>query len=161
MGGLDRGFLIELVVFLGAVAVGVFSVNYWPVVAEWIRPWLANDPRLDAISFALVFLNLFLFVRFLVRLLTKPLSQKQHTNWLTFSGGLIVGALRGAWWSLFLMVVLASTGWDWMHESVAKYSIVGQRLLPESRQLLLDVSSRFPGAEHRRSELIPAFRHHS
>ncbi len=79
----------------------------------------------------------------------------ERVHWLLQGMGLLLGGLRGLWWSGFLLIVLASSGFNGLRQSVEERSLIGPQLLPVARRSLEQVVERFPGALPRGSDLVP------
>ena len=68
---------------------------------------------------------------------------------------MLLGGLRGVWWSGIFIIVLASSGVTWLQQGVEERSLIGPLLLPASREMLEQVAGRFPGAQPHGTELVP------
>ena len=108
------------------------------------------------------FWGLFLLLLFGVHLLIKRVAQVikwERLHWLIQGMGLMLGGLRGLWWSGFLLIVLASSGVIWVQQAVEERSLIGPSLLPVSRTILEQVGDRFPGgAQPHGGDLVPPIR---
>ena len=151
---MERGGLIEFFLLSGAVAVSALTLNFGPLAAEWVRPFVLGDPRADAIIFAVVFLNLVLVTRILLRRLS-PLLGVGQGHWLVHAGGLVLGGSRGVWWCGIILVALTSTGVSYLQTSVTERSLIGSRMAGPARKHVTQVVSYFPGSQYRRTDLIP------
>jgi uncharacterized membrane protein required for colicin V production len=155
--GFGRGILAEFFNLLGAVTTTSLTVNYWSLLAKWIPPlpWLGPD-----FTTLLIFVVLFVTVRFLVHLIVRlccDVVKWERLHWFVQGLGLFFGGVRGAWWAGFLLVVLTGTQIPYMKAAVEDLSIVGPRLVALSRNSIETVANLFPGAGERRSlALVPA-----
>lgn len=152
------GFLTEILNLTGAVIITVFTVNFADRVAGWLQPQWWPHP---AIAPLLGFWGLFLLLLLGVRLLIKRMVQVirwERLHWLIQGLGLLLGGLRGLWWSGFLLIVLASSGMLWVRQAVEERSLIGPSLLPASRTILEQVADRFPGAQPHGDDLVPPVR---
>ena len=152
---------MELLRLIGAVAVTLVVVNYAGVVGGWLRPWW----RIDAVLAAfLVFWGSFVIAMFVMNRLLGSAAQLitwEHSHWLTRGIGLLLGALRGLWWSGLILLALSSSGFFYLQESVEERSLVGPRLLAIAHDTLERLSDSFPGAHHRGPSLLPPVRQYS
>ncbi len=155
-GGLDRGLFCEFLLFIGAVSVCALTINFAGPVADWVRPWVFNEPKADLIVYVLVFLNLLLASRVIIQKIIK-LIPLESSNWIMHGGGLVLGAARAFWWLAVLFVLLTSLGISYLQASVTEHSVVGARLSTPARELIAEVTGRFPGVQYRRDYLIPPF----
>ena len=156
--GSARGFITALLNLTGAVVITVFTVNYAATVSGWLRPsWWPWPPAAELLGFW----GLFLILTLVAHLVAKRVAQAikwERLHWLIQGMGLLLGGLRGAWWSGFLLIVLASSGVTWLLRGVQEHSLIGPSLLPVSRAVLEQVADRFPGASSRGSDLVPPFK---
>ena len=154
--GFGRGLLTELLSLVGAVAVTALTVNYAGMLISAVAPWMSwADPVIVA---AVVFWALFfslLFVGHQIIKLVTGLIKWERLHWFIQGIGIAVGALRGLWWSGFVVLVLASSGLPYLAGSVEERSIFGPRLVRLARESLTSVTDQFPGAEYRGNVLIP------
>ena len=158
--GYGRGLLTELFNLAGALAITSVTLNYAKVVAamlpfSWIPEQAMN---------LLVFWGLFLLLWLAVRLIRKRLAaviKWERLHWVIQSAGLVCGGIRGLWWAGFILVVLSSSGFTYLQQSVEERSIVGPKLLRAARDALGQVADRFPGAVSRGSTLVPPLNPHS
>ena len=153
--GYWRGLLAELLNLAGAVTITSVTLNYGRVVAQWVpRPsWVA-----DTVANVVFFWTLFLLLWVVVRLIQKRLSaviKWERLHWIIQSAGLVCGGLRGLWWAGFIVVVLSSSGFTYLRQSVEERSLLGPKLLRLSRDALGQAADRFPGAVSRGAELVP------
>ncbi len=156
--GFSRGTIIGLLLLLASVSVTVLTVNYAPVVEQWIQPWLHIDP---AYSTSLIFWGIFLILFLVIRMLVRRLIEAIHgepVNLVTQSLGALVGGLRGVWWSGLFLIVLSSSGFDYLRQSVEERSLIGPRVVNTARSVLTDVAHRFPGGTASSQTTVPAFR---
>jgi uncharacterized membrane protein required for colicin V production len=150
--------LTEVINLAGVVSITAVAVNFWHPVAEWLRPWLAFDP---AYAPGTAFWLIFLTVVFALRLLMARLGEVikwERLHWTIQGLGLILGGLRGLWWAGLTMLILTSSGFVYLRESVESQSVLGPRLLAVAHEQIGSVTRRFPGAQFRGTVLIPALK---
>ena len=153
--GFGRGLLSELLSLAGAVSATVFAVNYARVVAQAASPWIWFD---QTIAGFVVFVGLFLILIVLVHIVIRRLTEIikwERLHWAIQGLGLVLGALRGLWWSGVILVVLVSSGVTYLQDSVEQRSVLGPRLAQVARENLERVADRFPGASLRGPMLVP------
>ena len=156
-GGFGRGFLAEVLNLIGAVSATALTLNYASVVTERLRPWFWFDANVAAF---LVFGGLFLISIFLVHVIVRRITDVlkwERLHWAVQGLGMVLGALRGLWWSGVILVILTSSGFAYPNDSVEK-SVLGPRLVTMSRDGIERIADRFPGAAHRGATLIPPIR---
>jgi uncharacterized membrane protein required for colicin V production len=151
--------LAEVFNLLGAVSVTVIAVNYWNLIAQWARPWMWVNPAIaDVVVFTGLLLLCVLLVHVVLRRLTE-LIKWERLHWTIQGLGLILGGMRGLWWSGLVLVVLISSGVTYLQESVEVRSVLGPRLAGIARENLERIADRFPGAAQRGSgHLVPPLR---
>ena len=155
--GFGRGFLAEVLNLIGAVSATALTLNYASVVTDWLRPWFWFDAN---VATFLVFGGLFLILIFVVHVIVRRMTEVlnwERLHWAVQGLGLVLGALRGLWWSGVILVVLISTGFAYLHDSVDK-SVLGPRLVTMSHESLGRIADRFPGAAYRSTTLVPPIR---
>ena len=154
--GFGRGLLTELFYLAGAVSVTALSVNYAGLVTSVVRPWVSwADPTIAAfVIFWAVFFSLLFAVHQLVKFLAAFIKW-ERLHWFIQGIGIALGALRGLWWSGFLLLVFVSSGLTYLKASVEERSILGPRLVGLSRESLERVANQLPGSEHRGETLVP------
>jgi len=159
--GFGRGVLAELFNLALAVGTTMLVLNYWSVVAGWIVPWLWFDHTLGTflLFLALLLLGVVLSHEILRRL--GELVKWERLHWTTQGLGLILGGIRGLWWAGFILIVLASSGFVYLSESVEQRSVMGPRLISLAHESFSRVANRFPGAQHRGREFVPPARYRS
>ena len=153
--GFGRGILAELLSLIGAVSVTALTVNYTETVKGKLGSWLWFNPSVNAF---LVFWGLFLILLFAVRLLLRRVTEVlkwERVSWLTQGIGMVLGGVRGVWWSGFIILALSSSGFSYLQESVEHRSLLGPRLLELSQANLERIADQFPGAQGRGETLIP------
>ena len=156
--GFGRGLLTELLSLAGAVSVTVLAINYSNLVTQWVKPWVWFDVTVAGF---VVFLGLFLILIFGVHLIIRRLTEVikwERLHWAIQGLGLMLGGLRGLWWSGVILAVLTSSGVAYLQESVEKRSVLGPRLSQTALESLERIADRFPGASHRGLVLIPPLR---
>lgn len=153
--GFYGGVLTELLKLIGMVSVTVLSVNFASVVTSWLAPWLTFGPVVSAlIVFWLIFLSGFFLVYRMLDVVSK-LVKWERLHWTTQTTGLVCGVLQGLWWAGLVLLVLTTSGFVYLQESVEQRSLLGPRLLTISRESLQQLSEWFPGAQHRLPTLVP------
>lgn len=153
--GFGRGLLAELLNLIGAVSATALTINYSGVLTKWTHASLLGDPVLtEFLVFWGFFLILVLIVRFLMIRITSAMKW-ERLHWSIQGIGLILGGLRGLWWSGFIVVALTSSGFAYLQESVEENSVLGPRLLKIGQDSLEQTTTKFPGAKHRGEALIP------
>ena len=153
--GYVRGVVTELFYLVGAVCVTVLSISFWGVVAERLRPWVAFPPHIvGPLAFWVLFLTVWVMARILVRSLTG-LMRWERLHWLLQSVGVVLGGVRGLWWSGFLLLLLSSSGFIYLQQSVEERSILGPRLATASREAIGQIAARIPGSPPLGHVLIP------
>ena len=153
--GYWRGLLAEVFNAAGALAVTSVTLNYSKVVTR-IVPLSSWIP--EPAATLVLFWGLFLLLWLVVRLIRKRLSAVmawERLHWTIQSAGLVCGGLRGLWWAGFILVVLSSSGFTYLRQSVEERSLLGPQLLRLSRDALGQVADRFPGAASRGAEFVP------
>jgi len=156
--GFYGGVLTEFFKLIGLVSVIAATVNYASVVTEWLSPWLVFGPVVSAlIVFWLIFLGGYFLVYRLLSLVSK-LVKWERLHWTTQVIGLVFGALQGLCWAGLILLILTTSGFVYLQESVEPRSLLGSRLLPITRESVQRISERFPGAQHRLKTLVPPIR---
>lgn len=153
--GFGRGLLTEILSLAGAVCATIFTINYVNLVTRWVSPWVwFNQTVAGFIIFIALFLILIFVVHVVIRRLTEVIKW-ERLHWAVQGLGLMVGALRGLWWSGVILTVLTSSGVIYFQESVEQRSVLGPRLAQMARAHLEQIADRFPGASLRGPALIP------
>ena len=150
-----RGFFTEILNMTGSVIITAFTVNYAGLVTGWLQPQWWPAPHFAELA---GFWGFFLVLVVGVRLILKRVAQVirwERIHWTIQGMGMLLGGLRGLWWSGFFAVVLASSGVTWLQQSVEEHSLIGPSLLPASRAILEQVADRFPGAQPHGTEPVP------
>ena len=156
--GFGRGFIAELCNLITAVAVTILTLNFSGLVTAALSPWVPLSPPVTALA---VFWGLFLTLWYAGRIIRKRISEVikwERFNWFIQGAGLFLGGVRGLWWAGFVLLVLTSTGYDFMKESVEKKSVLAPRLLTAFQVSLEQIGDRFPGARLRTNTPVPAVR---
>ena len=151
-----RGFFTEILNLTASVSITAFTVNYAGLVTGWLQPQWWPAPHVTELA---GFWGFFLVLVIGVRLLLKRVAQLikwERIHWIIQGMGMLLGGLRGLWWSGFFVIVLASSGVTWLRQGVEERSLIGPALLSASRAILEDVAGRFPGAQPHGAELVPA-----
>ena len=157
--GFGRGVIAELLYFLGAVCVTVLACNGSIGLSHWVAPWWHNDPELlQAAAFWLVFLvGLLLVYRILRQLAAAVLREGLHP-WPTQLLGLIIGAIRSAWWTVLLLLFLQSLNSDYLNASIQQRSLSAPHLTKFVEPHMRLVVEVFPGHPQSRNPLIPTMK---
>ena len=154
--GYVRGIITELLLLFGAVVVTVLSISYWGAVAAAVQPWVGFSPRaVSIVIFWVLFLSLWFAIRVVRRSLTE-LMKWERLHWFVQGIGLLLGGLRGLWWSGFLVMVFTMSGFVYLQQSVEERSLFGARLLAISRSCIERLAEQLPGGASRSSTLIPS-----
>ncbi len=156
--GFGRGLLTELLNVTGAVSITSLTLNYAETVSAWLGQggWLT--PQVAALAgFWGLFLVLMAAVHYVVRRVTEVIKW-ERLHWMVQGIGLVFGGARALWWAGFLVVVLASSGFVFLRQSVEERSVFGPRLLSVSREGLARAAEVFPGAAGRSGGLVPPMR---
>ena len=156
--GFGRGLLTEVFSLMGAVTVTALSMNYVTVVAAWLKRWAWLAPSALTV---IVFWGLFLILAAAMRVIVRRLSEVmkwERLHWIVQGMGLVLGGLRGLWWSGFILVALSSSGVTVLQQSVEERSVLGPRMLNVARNTLGRVADQFPGAKNRGLMLVPPIR---
>ena len=155
--GLSRGFLAELFHLLGIVGATVLACKFHGLLTRGLAPWvpLIEPTVLDFVSFlALLTLSAFLLLRVVVvRLVTHVTWDRLH--WTVRGLGVLVGGIRGLWWSGLGLWMLLATGMPYVTHSVTQRSLFSPKLLTVAQQSLTWVVDRTPGPG-RHEVLIPS-----
>ena len=156
--GFGRGLLTEVINLAGVVSITAVAVNFWHPFAEWLRPWLAFDPDYaPGVAFWLLFLSGVFALRMLLARLGEVIKW-ERLHWTIQGLGLIIGGIRGLWWAGLIVLILTSSGFVYLRESVESQSVLGPRLLAVAHEQIGSVTRRFPGAQFRGTVLIPALK---
>ena len=157
--GFGRGFLAELFNLAGAISMTVVCINYSSVVTSWIRPWISwpDATTLAFLVFVCLFLILVLAVHRLLKLLDAMIKW-ERLYWGFQVLGLLLGVMRGLWWSALILVACTASGVEYLRVSAEERSVLGSHLAAKSRESLEWASDRFPGAGNREPELVPPMR---
>lgn len=153
--GFGRGFFSELLNLLGAISATALTVNYAGLATRYLQPWLWFNPTVAAcLVFWMVFGILIVAIHMLLRRVTEVVKW-EHVHWLTQTSGLVLGGLRGLWWSGFILLTLVSSGFVYLQESVEQRSVTGPYMLEWSNKYLPRLINEFPGARARGEIFIP------
>lgn len=156
--GFGRGLVAELLSLAGAISATVFTMNYARVVTQAVSPWIWFDATVAGF---LIFVGLFLILIAAVHAIMKRLTEImnwERLHWAIQGIGLMLGALRGLWWSGVIVVVLTASGVVYLQESVEKRSVLGPHLVSVARESIGRIADRFPGASLRGPVLVPPLR---
>lgn len=156
--GFGRGFLAELLACTGAVITSIVAINYWSPLATWLSPWLAMNPRLGGFMvFVLLFLTMLITVRLVTTRITA-LLQWERLHWIVQGMGMLLGGLRGMWWSAMFVVLCVASGFTYLQVSVENQSVLGPGMLRLANEHIRRVSDLAPGSHWRVPTLIPPIR---
>ena len=139
----------------GAVSATALAINYARAIAQAASPWIWFD---QTVAGFVIFIGLFLILVAVVHIVIRRLTEIikwERLHWAIQGLGLVLGALRGLWWSGVILVVLVSSGVTYLQESVETRSVLGPRLARVARENLERVADRFPGAALRGPVLVP------
>ena len=156
--GFGRGFLAELLNLIGAVAVTALSIIYAGTVTDILRPWIPFPPPITAV---VGYWGLFLLLWYAMRVVRKRAAEVikwERFNWFIQGMGLLLGGLRGLWWAGFILLVLSTSGYTFLVESVEKKSVLAPRLLNSFRISLEQAGNRLPGPKLRGTTPMPPLR---
>jgi uncharacterized membrane protein required for colicin V production len=147
--------LSELLSLAGAISVTALTINYTHVVTRMASPWIWFD---QTVAGFVIFIGLFLMLIVGVHVVIRRLSEVikwERLHWAIQGLGLMLGALRGLWWSGVMLIILTSSGFTYLQESVQKRSVLGPRLVQVARESVPRIVDRFPGASLRGPVLVP------
>ena len=152
--GYGRGLLAELLQLVGLIAVTILASNLYALIAQGVSPWWGGDPAwLSFICFSLLFLSGILLARRAVRKITNVVRW-ERLHWTVQTMGIILGALRGIWWSGLALLFFLAFGVPYLTQSIQERSLLGSRLAPLAREQITRVADCFPGHLSREA-LIP------
>lgn len=155
--GFGRGFLGEIFYLVGAVVATTLTINYTGFLKGCIVKWIPFPPeKVAVVVFWLLFVILMLSMRWIIKRVSE-LMRWERLHWFIQGVGLFLGGVRALWWSGFILIVCASSGFSFFQESVEQKSVLGPRLFGISRGAFEQVSNRFPGAQYREETLVPPF----
>lgn len=154
--GFAHGLVTEILTDLGAVTVTALTVNAWGVVLERLETWLTrvSSDVLAPATFWGVFLILLVGLRILLRRIAA-LVKWERLHWTIQGLGLVLGGVRGLWWSGVITLALTASGVPSLAGSVRERSVLGPQLVQVARTTVESVAEWFPGAQHRKPFLIP------
>ena len=153
--GFGHGLMTELLSLAGAISATTLAINYSHLVTRWVSPWVWFDATVAGF---IIFLGLFLIlifgVHFIIRRVTEVIKW-ERLHWAIQGLGLMLGALRGLWWSGGILAVRTASGVTYLQESVAQRSVLGPHLAQVARDSIQRIADRFPGASLRGPALVP------
>lgn len=154
--GYGRGFLTEAINCVGAVVVTVVTINYAGVMLSLVSflTW-PPIPVLELLVFWGLFIASWFGVRWL-RLRIAEVIRWEKFHWFIQGLGLFLGGLRGLWWAGFLLIVISSSGYQFLRDSVETNSVLGQGLTRGFRTSLDYIAEYIPGAQYRDTVLVPS-----
>ena len=153
--GFARGLLWAISMLAVAISVTCLTVNYAPLVTQWLEPWLGgSSPLNELFLFWVIFLSLILAGHWGITRILQDIKW-ERVNWFVQGIGAVVGGLRGLWWSAFVLIVLSSSGFIYLDQSVEQESVFGRRFLSSSGEMLTRFTDRFPGSKYREVTFVP------
>ncbi len=157
--GFLRGLLSELLNLVAAVSATALTINYSGALTHGLQAWFSwvNPTLFVFLVFVGLLLTSIIATHYLVRFLAG-LVKWERLNWVFEVIGLLMGGIRGLWWSGLILLMLASSGVGYLRASVEERSVIGPQLLPKSREGFEWASDRFPGAQYRAKTLVPPMR---
>lgn len=156
--GFGRGFITETLRLVGLVLATVVAINSHAIVSQWFFPMFWFGPKIGAFLTFLIILFVMLFVvSFTVRIVGRVLKWERH-HWAVQGMGLLIGGVRGLWIGGLFAVILTSSGFDYLRDSVERESVFGGHLHERARMVFTRVSARAPGGETRDPRLVPRVR---
>ena len=156
--GFGRGFLSEFFNLISAVAITVLTLNFSGMVTAALSPWIPLPPPITTL---VAFWGLFLILWYVglnIRRRLGGLIKWERFNWFIQGMGLLLGGLRGLWWAGLAVLVMTSSGYDFLKQSVEEKSVLAPRLLTSFRVSLDQIGDRFPGARLRTDTPVPPLR---
>ena len=140
---------------VGIVSATALACNYTSPAANFIRPWWQFNP--GALEFTVFMILLLTSMIVLIGILAKKLThwlRWDSLHWIAQGVGLLLGCLRGLWWSGLLILILLATNLTYFTNSIEERSVLGPHLAKVAKTTLEVVSNRYPGAINRKA-LIP------
>ena len=105
--GFFRGLVKELSSIIGVIA-GFFAANlYHPVLAPYFKSWISDPNYIHIISFALIFIAVFLIVSILGVIL-KYLLKVAFLGWADRVFGILFGLVKGVLIAAVLLMALTA-----------------------------------------------------
>ena len=159
--GFRRGFLVELVSVIAVVSATALACNFYDVIAKFLSPWWWFSPAaLNFTSFVLLLLVGAVFLASLiVRLFARFLQESQLRR--TLPGvGLVLGGVRGVWWSGVLVSIVLAMEHPYLTASIRERSILSPQLVKVTQQSLRWITDRYPGHDRHHAVLIPHLSSH-
>ena len=154
--GFFRSLVWALVMLASAVSLTALVINYASLITLWVAPWIGGSPVVaQLLVFWLIFLIAHLIAHITINRIFAALKWTQPANVFLQGLGAIAGILRGVWWAAFMMIVLQSSGFVYMRQSVEDESVLGYRLLGQAYALVEGVADSFPGAQYRSEDPVP------
>ena len=154
--GFSRGLLNELFGLLGLLASSVLAMYFGGLVMDWIGIQLnVRQPVLNWLVFWVLFLLLVLGIRWVVKRLASFLKWDSLT-WFTQWAGLALGAVRGLWWAAICLMILTSSGWSYLQESIEQRSLCGPTVIALWRGGMTRMVAYLPSASGIETAFPPA-----
>ena len=152
--GFHRGLFTGIIGLLGAIFITALVVNYSGSVMTVLEPWLRID---FVLSTFLIFWCCFGIALLLLHQVLKVLSRIatwERLNIITQLIGMVVGGLRGAWWSGVILMAFSGSGIPYLQKSVEDRSVTAPYIMPPMRAVLEQMVEALPG-ESRHGTLFP------
>ena len=102
-----------------------------------------KQPFLNWLAFWTLFLVLVFAIRWLIKRVASFLKW-DSLMWLTQWTGLALGAVRGLWWTGICLLILVSSGWSYLQESIEQRSLGGPKVIELWRQGITRVTEHLP-----------------
>ncbi len=152
--GFSRGVESEVFGVVGAVTAAALACNFHGTVARLMLPWWKWDPAsLDFFVFVTILFTATVACRALFSLVVGLVKWAERLSWLMQGLGLVVGGVRGLWWSGLLLALLLATGVPGLMYAIQDRSMVGDRLVRLTSTTLQQVADWYPGRDQRTSVL--------
>ena len=145
---------------LGVVGATVLACKFHGLLTGNIAPWIPIvDPTvLDFLSFLALLFGAFLLIRVVVVRLATSLTWSRF-HWTAQGLGLLLGAIRGLWWSGLVLLMLLATGLPYVTQSIEQRSVISPKLLTVAQQGFAQVVEWTPGSRGH-EVLIPSLHPH-
>lgn len=157
--GFGRGLLTEALQVVGVVSASSLACNGYGIAAAWISPWWPGEPAtLNFLLFLVLLVGGVFVARLLVRKITDVVKW-ERLHWAVQGIGMLIGAVRGAWWAGLVLLTLLALGIPYLSASVNERSVIGSPFVALARTSLETVADRLPG-HAQRPALIPAITVH-
>ncbi|MBI2885286.1 MAG: CvpA family protein [Candidatus Omnitrophica bacterium] len=152
--GFSRGVEAEIFSLIGAVSAAALACNFHGVLTRMVSPWWKWDPAsLDFFIFVAILLVANIGFRALFQLVIGLVKWGERFSWVVQGLGLVLGGVRGLWWSGMLLALLLATGVPGLVYAIQERSMTGDRLVRTAYSTLQRVADWYPGREQRTSVL--------